>query len=427
MFCPNCGKKIPDDSTFCEFCGSRIDDDVTQEDYSGAAGGSESGENDDAFSQEESTIWGKNAGGSADTDFGEGAGGKVHTDFGEDDIASSANGKNASGGSSKNLETNPVVIGVLVLAVVVLTSGFFLVRSGKGKADKAGADKTMQTAADSGNAGEIPGGNEQGQKSGDNEASGSSESSAKDSVGSTKQGTDSKNTSSENVFEETIDFDDAENTLNGNAANSGAQAIGGVTFGNGNASVIGENTAESASSGSVSQNTGDAYTPETYAISGGKWDVLQSGEIVYTQSNGTSVQNAWVENKGKYLYVDFTGCLMKNNYTADGFWVGDDGAWDKTKEHRTDDAKPLSGVSFGTDPKLEIEILDYSDGSTYAKAKRTYSFGYVEEFNVMPLGCSAYLLEGKDDFNSGLLMVVSRDQKTLTVSGAGETTEYVMQ
>ena len=309
MYCPNCGKEIPDDSTFCEFCGSRIE---------------------------------------------EGAGGKVHTDFGEDDIASSANGKNASGGSSKNLETNPVVIGVLVLAIVVLTSGFILVRSGKGKADKASADETMQTAADSGNAGEITGGDE-----------------VKESSG--------------------------------------------------------ENTAESASSGSVPQNTGDAYTPETYAISGGKWDVLQSGEIVYTQSNGTSVQNAWVENKGKYLYVDFTGCLMKNNYTADGFWVGDDGAWDNTKERRTDDAKPLSGAAYGTDPKLEIEILDYSDGSTYAKAKRTYSFGYAEEFNVMPLGCSTYLLEGKDDFNSGFLMVVSRDQKTLTLSGVGETTEYVMQ
>jgi len=24
MFCPNCGKQIPDNANFCEFCGARL-------------------------------------------------------------------------------------------------------------------------------------------------------------------------------------------------------------------------------------------------------------------------------------------------------------------------------------------------------------------------------------------------------------------
>ena len=208
---------------------------------------------------------------------------------------------------------------------------------------------------------------------------------------------------------------------NGVATGSSASTGIGVTTGSG---ASGNGVAGVSEGGDVPEN---AYTPETYAISGGKWDILQSGEIVYTMANGTSVQNAWIEDKGKYLYVDFTGCLMKNNYTADGFWVGDDGAWDRSKPQRMDDVEPVSGASYGTDPVIEIDILNFSDGANYAKAKRTYSFGYEEEYTVMPLGHSTYLFEGKNDFNSGLLAVVSEDKKILTVSGLGETVEYAMK
>ena len=209
----------------------------------------------------------------------------------------------------------------------------------------------------------------------------------------------------------------------GNGAATGSRASTGidVTTGSG---ASGNGVAGVSEGGDVPEN---AYTPETYAISGGKWDILQSGEIVYTMANGTSVQNAWIEDKGKYLYVDFTGCLMKNNYTADGFWVGDDGAWDRSKPQRMDDVEPVSGASYGTDPVVEIDILNFSDGANYAKAKRIYSFGHEEEYTVMPLGHSTYLFEGKNDFNSGLLAVVSEDKKILTVSGLGETVEYAMK
>ena len=63
---------------------------------------------------------------------------------------------------------------------------------------------------------------------------------------------------------------------------------------------------------------------------------------MYTLANGTTVCNAWIEEKGKYYYVDFTGCLMMNNYTADGFYVKDDGSWDKSVKQRKDESEQKS-------------------------------------------------------------------------------------
>ena len=337
MFCPNCGKEIPDDSSFCEFCGSRIEDDTAAdaERYSGQDQGGNAGKLMERFANV------------------------------------------------------PMIFGIVVLAIALLAGGFYIVKtikSGEGKSDDE------PTAVNS------------------LEASGKHDA---------EEDYEADKTAGEMA--------DLENPGN-NAASKESGETGAKSEIAEDILTSGETSGSAETSGSEGQDAyvGSDYTPETYAISGGKWDILQSGEIVYTMADGSSVQNAWIENKGKYLYVDFTGCLMKNNYTADGFWVGDDGAWDMTKPQRTDDVEPISGATYGTDPVIEIDILNYSDGGTYGRAKRSYSFGYVEEYTVMPLGCSAYLLEGKDDFNTGLLMVVSEDQKTLTVSGAGETTEYVI-
>ena len=153
---------------------------------------------------------------------------------------------------------------------------------------------------------------------------------------------------------------------------------------------------------------------------------MQSGEKIYTLSDGSYVMNVWVEDNGKYYYVDYSGCLMKNNYTPEGFWAGEDGSWYESVPQRTEDLEPEAGTDYGTDPVLRIDKTgDMSDGS-YGKAIRSYSFGHSEEYNVISLGCGTYLLEGKDDFNSGLLMSVSDDRKTLTRSGGGITESYTI-
>ena len=180
--------------------------------------------------------------------------------------------------------------------------------------------------------------------------------------------------------------------------------------------------------GDDGQASDSEYNPATYAIKGGTWDILESGEKIYTMADGNESKNVWVEDDdGMYYYVDFTGCLMKNNYTADGFWVGEKGYWDRSKKQRKDDVEPLSGKPYGEGTVMTIDIINYADVSSYAKATLTYSFGAKEEYNVMPLGNSTYLLERKDDFYSGLLMSVSGDQKTLIVSGLGCTDTYTME
>lgn len=188
-------------------------------------------------------------------------------------------------------------------------------------------------------------------------------------------------------------------------------------------------TAEADIAGTADQNALydqglGGYTPADYAISGGTWETLQSGEKIYTAVDGSSVMNVWVEDGGKYYYIDYSGCLMKNNYSQDGFWAGEDGSWYESVPQRTEDPEPQNGLSYGTDPKFTVEVLDYSDGSHYGIATRSYSFGYTEKFNVIPLGHGTYLLEGEDDFNSGMLMSVSDDRKTLIVSGGGITEDY---
>ena len=175
-----------------------------------------------------------------------------------------------------------------------------------------------------------------------------------------------------------------------------------------------------------SQQQGNADSPAAYALKGGTWDILQSGEQVYTMADGNSAINVWVEDGGKYYYVDYTGCRMKNNYSPDGFWVGEDGSWVSSVKQRKDNAQPLSGQPYGEGTVMTIDVINYSDNVNYAKATLTYSFGSKEEYNVLPLGNSTYLLEYKNESYYGLIMSVSEDQKTLTVSGLGCTDTYTI-
>ena len=350
MFCPNCGKQIPDDSVFCEYCGSSI----AQYSVDGAAQGNAGNGNIPA-------------------------------------------GWKSTGGIEplpKEGKTNPVLIVAFILVVALLIGGVVLVRSGT---IKSGKFEESPAAT-----------NDIGWTNGDKE---SKENSA--------AATDSKDGEPEEKSEDAADGKADAGTSNGKDDEAERAQDGPADEAKADTEVAASEVA--AEGGDVLDSD---YNPATYAISGGMWEVLQSGETIYTLKDGSSVHNAWIEDGGKYKYVDFSGCLMKNNYTADGFWVGEDGCWDTAVKQRKDDVEPLSGESYGTDPVLVIDIMNFSDNATYAKATRTYSFGYSEEYNVMPLGNSTYLLEGENDFNSGLLLSVSEDRKTLTLSGLGITEEY---
>lgn len=163
-------------------------------------------------------------------------------------------------------------------------------------------------------------------------------------------------------------------------------------------------------------------TPEFYAKSGGKFKTLGSGERVYTFTDGEQAKACWVEDAGKFYYIDYSGCAMKNNYTEEGFFTKDDGSWDDTIPMRIDNTEPVIGKKYGTDPYVEISAVN-KDGYDYTEAKITYSFGYYETFKVTPLDNSVYLLSDEAD-ETAKVMSVSEDQSKIVISGYGETSEY---
>lgn len=164
-------------------------------------------------------------------------------------------------------------------------------------------------------------------------------------------------------------------------------------------------------------------TPEFYAGSGGSFKKLGSGERIYTFDNGEQAKGCWVEEEGKFYYIDYSGCVMLSNCTEEGFTTGSDGSWDDTVPLRTDNTEPVMGQEYGDDPKVTVEVLD-KDGYDYTQCTITYSFGYSETYRVTPLDNSVYLLtmEGSEDMAK--LMSVSMDQKTIRISGSGETAVY---
>ncbi len=163
------------------------------------------------------------------------------------------------------------------------------------------------------------------------------------------------------------------------------------------------------------------YTPETYALTGGKIEETKYGTKEYTLEDGSSSKNVWVYEDGKYYYFDFSGCLMRNNYTVDGFWVGDDGSWDETKGRRVDNVEPDSGSVYTNADIIEFEITNYSGTDTYGTVYYTYRSKETLKFNLIPMGYSTYLMENMGDFYEGRLISISGDKKTIIVSGYGDT------
>ena len=169
-----------------------------------------------------------------------------------------------------------------------------------------------------------------------------------------------------------------------------------------------------------SQNTSsndEEFLPSTFAKKG-KRDILQDGTIMYMNSIGDYVANVWVEDNGKYYYTGPDGSIIKDNYSADGYWCGSDGAWDQSVKQRNEDPEPMTGTYEGYVKTWKVAIT--KDGR-YGTASYTYTqFGGTPQvYDLTPLGHGVYLAEE----NSGLkaLMSVMDNGNVLVVSEAGIT------
>ena len=173
----------------------------------------------------------------------------------------------------------------------------------------------------------------------------------------------------------------------------------------------GENPSSNGSGGSFAK-------PSETAVTGGKWDMAQSGEFMYIK-DGIAVAETWAEDEGGYYYLGPDGCLVYDTYTPDGFRVDENGAWDSSVPQRDFDIDILNNdytSEFG-----DVWSIYLDDGQDRGTAKFKYSFSDKwQEFKIEPNGIGTYVAS-RDADDIRYLISVDDDGWTINVSGAGST------
>ncbi len=71
----------------------------------------------------------------------------------------------------------------------------------------------------------------------------------------------------------------------------------------------------------------------------GRW-VIKKDKWYYLGDDGVAVSNKWVGN----YYLGEDGVMLTNSWTPDGYYVGDDGAWDGQPARTGQITSPLEGI-----------------------------------------------------------------------------------
>jgi len=149
---------------------------------------------------------------------------------------------------------------------------------------------------------------------------------------------------------------------------------------------------------------------------GGKWETLESGETVFEFSDGNVAKNAWIQDGNKLYYVDASGCLMKENYSHDGYYVGKNGTLDKSVKRLEKNVQLRDGKTYICYESDKTFVFQVSAN----KAHFTY-YTFQADYSVIPLGRGVYILHNVNDEYDHYHVVALDGGKTLRVSSAGET------
>lgn len=157
---------------------------------------------------------------------------------------------------------------------------------------------------------------------------------------------------------------------------------------------------------------------------GCKWETYESGETMLVFPDGAYARSYWVKDGNKYYYVDVSGCQMKGNYSHDGYYVGRNGVMDKTVVRITKDVRPQEGKKYTDDSGI---CWTFYVSSKEAHLTYPEGYNYKADYEVVPLGHSAYALYNIEDEYDCWHAVVLENGKAVRLSTAGVTEEYRIQ
>ena len=190
--------------------------------------------------------------------------------------------------------------------------------------------------------------------------------------------------------------------------------------------VVGKKTQQAATS--VMQGVPQDPLSELEYINlgdyGCKWETYESGETMLVFPDGAYARSYWVKDGNKYYYVDVSGCQMKGNYSHDGYYVGRNGVMDKTVMRITKDVRPREGIKYTDDSGI---CWTFYVSSKEAHLTYPEGYNYKADYEVVPLGHSAYALYNIEDEYDCWHAVVLENGKVVRLSTAGVTEEYRIQ
>lgn len=154
---------------------------------------------------------------------------------------------------------------------------------------------------------------------------------------------------------------------------------------------------------------------------GCKWETYESGETMLVFPDGAYARSYWVKDGNKYYYVDVSGCRMAGNYSHDGYYVGRNGVMDRSVLRITKDIRPHEGKKYTDDSGI---CWTFYVSSKEAHLTYPEGYNYKADYEVVPLGHSAYALYNVEDEYDCWHAVVLENGNAVRLSTAGVTEEY---